>query len=342
MGNRSFRRYLGVIILACLLGSCKKSESVNTAFYYWKSTFSLSAQQSDILKQSAGNNLYLRFFDVNWNSQYHNAFPNAIINFNQRANSLKITPVIFITNSTFENIAANAVDSLAIHCSALVNTIVLKQKINYKAIQIDCDWTLNTREKYFSFLKSFKKVNGHFLEATIRLHQVKYMETTGVPPIDKGVLMFYNMGKVTTNASQPNSIYNQADAVKYISRIAEYPLPLDVALPLFSWSVHIRDGKVIQIYGNIGKKELSNTANFIQNENMYRAKKSFFLNGIYIKESDNFKLEEISLVTLKNAANQLAPHLHPQKNRTIIYYELANLNLSEFNAQSLNQISADF
>ncbi|TWI99979.1 hypothetical protein JN11_02395 [Mucilaginibacter frigoritolerans] len=341
MSYRSFL-YIGILFWTCLVISCKKKKNVTTAFYYWKSNFNLNVQQGDILKQTAHNTLYLRFFDVSWNDHYHNAFPNAIVNFSQQTNGLQITPVIFVTNKTFENIRSEAIDSLAIHCNALVNHIAQKQKINYKNIQIDCDWTLSTRDKYFSFLKSFKKINQHFLEATIRLHQVKYKETTGIPPIDKGILMFYNMGKVNANLQQPNSIYNNADAQKYISYIPQYPLQLDVALALFSWSVQIRDGKVIQIYGNIGEKELSNPINFKQSGNAYCAKKSFFLNGIYIKENDNFKLEKIDLNMLTMAVKQLIPYLPPQKNRTIIYYELANLNLSKFNTQTLSQISADF
>jgi hypothetical protein len=334
--------YISISLATCLIVSCKKKENVNTAFYYWKGNFGLNTPQSDMLQQTAHNTLYLRFFDVSWNDQYHNAFPNAMVNFSQSTAGLQISPVIFITNKTFEKIRPEAVDSLAMHCNVLVNHIAQEQKINYKNIQIDCDWTLSTREKYFAFLKSFKQINQHFLEATIRLHQVKYKESTGIPPVDKGILMFYNMGKVNASLSQPNSIYNGADAQKYIAYISHYPLQLDVALALFSWSVQIRDGKVIQIYGNIGDKELSNPINFKQTGNVYCSKKSFFLKGIYIKENDNFKLEKNDLSMLKNAVKQLIPYLPPQKNRTIIFYELANLNLSEFNTQSLNQVSADF
>lgn len=333
---------LAFIIILCVFQSCKKSGNAKSAFYYWKSNFNLDTTQVRLLKETSGNTLYTRFFDISWDERTHRAFPNAIINFTQPTDGLHIIPVIFITNKVFENIKNSAVDSLAINSNGLVSRIAEKNKISYQNIQIDCDWTISTRQKYFNFLKAFKKASRRRLEATIRLHQIKYKERTGIPPVDKGILMFYNMGKLNASLQQANSIYNEADAEKYVPYITQYPLYLDVALPLFSWAVHIRDGKVIQLYNNIGKKQLSNTVNFNQAGNAYQSKKSSFLNGIYIKENDIFKLEQTDVEALKKAARQLSPYLPPEKNRTIIYYELGNLNQSEFKAQTIKEVSADF
>ncbi|MGG2305049.1 hypothetical protein ACE4Z6_26875, partial [Salmonella enterica] len=93
--------------------------------------------------------------------------------------------------------------------------------------QIDCDWTLGTKEKYFSLLKRIKERMALPLSCTIRLHQVKYQAKTGVPPVDRGMLMYYNMGHVE-GATETNSIYDPANADKYVSYVKDYPLPLDV------------------------------------------------------------------------------------------------------------------
>jgi hypothetical protein len=344
MGNHQYSlvRHLIFIAFLCLTQSCKKPGDAKTAFYYWKSSFNLNKQQNQLIKETSCNMLYTRFFDITWDDQLQGAYPNAIIDFTQPPGELNITPVIFITNKTFENIPNNLVDSMAINSNLLINRIAKKNNITYKTIQIDCDWTLNTREKYFNFLIRLKKVSNRHVEATIRLHQIKYKERTGVPPVDKGVLMFYNMGKLNSGLQQPSSIYNEADAEKYVAWIRHYPLPLDVALPLFSWAVHIREGRIIQLYNNLGKTQLSNPVNFTQLGNVFRAKKSFFLNGVYIKENDIFKLEQMDVKTLKKAAEQLSTNLSQQKNRTIIYYELGSLNLSEFKAETLNEVSAAF
>jgi hypothetical protein len=338
-----YANYLFFIALLCSIQSCKKLGTARTAFYYWKSGFSLNAQQAQLFKETGHNNIYLRFFDIVWDDRQHRALPNAVVKFNQPPSQLNITPVVFIANKTFEMVKDNAIDSLATNSNALINRIAHRAGISYKNVQFDCDWTLSTREKYFDFLQKFKQVSHLKLEATIRLHQVKYKERTGVPPVDKGVLMFYNMGTLNANLQQPNSIYNEADAAKYVSYLPQYPLVLDVALPLFSWSIHIREGKIIQLYTNPRKSQFADTQNFSPDGNAYRAKKSFFSDGIYIKENDIFKLEETDVNTLKTAAKQLSHshYLPSQKNRTIIYYELGNLNQTEFTAETLRQVSAD-
>jgi len=342
MNFRLLRLLLGFIIPLCCLLACKRKDIATPGFYYWKSTFNLDSAQAKILRNAAGNNLYIRFFDITWDDQTKKAYPNAIIHFGQSASGLKITPVIYITNKTLDRTSMGDIDSLAINCNKLIGIIASAHKIWYNSIQFDCDWTIETKEKYFNFLLAFRKANHHSLQATIRLHQVKYKKVTGIPPVDKGVLMFYNMGKPNVGAELSNSIYSEKDAAKYVDYIQDYPLELDVALPLFSWALQIRDGHIIQVYEKIKKQELDNSALFRKIGETYTAKRSFFLNGIYIKESDIFKLEETDISSLRKAAKQLSEKLPQQNNRTIIYYELANLDPSKFNSEQLRQVSADF
>ncbi len=338
----SISTLLSALLLAFV--SCKKDSHPSTAFYYWKSTFQLNKSQEEIVRQATQGKLYVRFFDVNWNEKTSKPFPDAVIHFKQPVKKLTIIPVIYIRNKTFEVIKDADIDSLAFHCNKLVNSISSSQNINYTSIQLDCDWTLATRQKYFTFLKSFKDINHKTIEVTIRLHQAKYKQQAGVPPVDKGVLMFYNMGKLNANLEQQNSIYNEADAAPYIPYLKDYPLPFDVALPLFSWSIQIRNKKALQVYGQIKRVELDNQDNFVlvEKDHIYRAKRSIFLRGVYIKQNDIFKLEETTINSLHAAAQQLTNNLPAQKNRNIIYYELSNLNTSIFKAADLREVSAYF
>lgn len=333
-----------VCLLSVCIWGCKKNNGAKTAFYYWKTSFQLDNRQSSLLKDAAENHLYLRFFDVVWNEQQKQVVPNAILNMNQTDKELQICPVIYITNKTFEHTSLKDADSLAMKVDKLLKKLAEKKHIGYQTVQIDCDWTVTTRAVYFSFLKSFKKYNKRPLEATIRLHQVKYLALTGVPPVDKGLLMFYNMGKVSPDLNAPNSIYNAADAEKYVAYLQHYPLPLDIALPLFSWSLQIRAGKVIQIYGKIGRKELQDKSNFelAEKPNVYRALKSFYLEGIYIKTDDFFKLESVNLELLDRAAKQAAEYLPRLEKRNIIYYELSAIDSEALRKEDFQKISAHF
>jgi len=333
-----------LILLTLFCSSCKKESKTPIAFYYWKQNFQLNEGQADILTKTACKRLYVRFFDIKWDINAQKPYPEAVINFKDKVASYDITPVVFITNQTFEKLDQPGVDSLAIKCNALIKALAIKQGTSYTAVQIDCDWTMGTKDKYFSFLHSLKTLSKKALEVTIRLHQVKYQFKTGVPPADRGALMFYNMGKLSANLDDPNSIYDARIAKKYVESLNNYLLPLDVALPVFSWALHIRAGKVIQVYGKIGRAELGDKENFAPTaqRTVYKAKRDFFKTGIYIKKGDLFKLEETDKVLLKHAAVQLAAHLNKKEKRTIIYYELGNLNLSAFKAKDFKEISTYF
>lgn len=337
-----FRLFLLMLNLT-VLAACQRPGKADTAFYYWKQTFSLDKPQQELLEKAAGHKLYLRFFDIKWDEKANRAYPEAVINFKQKINA-QLTPVVFITNQTFEKLSLPGIDSLAAHSHKLITKLASSQNLQNEQVQFDCDWNLSTKDKYFHFLKTFKAISNKKLEATIRLHQIKYQIKTGVPPVDRGILMFYNMGKISAKPEDPNSIYNAKDAETYISHLPKYLLPLDIALPLFSWSIHIRDGKVIQVYGKIGKSILSDQNNFepTSHKNVFKARRSFFTEGVYVKTDDLFKLEETDKQLLEEAAGQLARHLSKDEKRTIIYYEIGNLDPAMFKAKDLQEISARF
>ncbi len=329
------------LLLFVFLAACKRRETPKAAFYYWKTVLQTDQAQAALLKEAGGNHLYLRFFDVVWDQGKGEALPNAVVQSRQNLGRMRVTPVIFITNRVFQNLKRDEVDSLARRCEGLIDLLAVKCGIAYEAVQVDCDWTDSTRDHYFAFLRAIKAYTKKNLEATVRLHQVKYRERTGIPPVDKGILMFYNMGKIKSGETE-SSIYNEKDADRYLGRMGSYPLPLDVALPLFSWVIHSREGRVIQVYGQISRNDFKNTALFEAAGGTFRARKSFFMKGIYIRENDIFKPEETDLNVLKKAADQLSQHLPPISTRTIIYYELANINTPEFTSEALAQVTGRF
>ncbi|MET1054620.1 MAG: hypothetical protein ABWY16_04870 [Pedobacter sp.] len=310
--------------------------------------FKLDNKETELLRDAANNHLYLRFFDVVWNRQEHQALPDGVLTVKTPLQGLSVTPVIYITNQSLQQSSLTEMDSLAFKVNRLADRLAKEHHLAYTNIQIDCDWSVATKTKYFAFLRAFKRYNRKPLEATIRLHQVKYPERTGVPPVDKGLLMFYNMGKISADLNAGNSIYNEKDAAAYIAALPHYQLPLDVALPLFSWAVQIRDGKVAQVYAKITVQDLSNPGNFEVlpagggAEPAYRSLKSFYLKGVYVKKGDLFKFEGMNAGKLTQAAKQVAQYLPLLKNRNIIYYELSSASLSSLYAKDIKGVSAHF
>ena len=86
------------------------------------------------------------------------------------------------------------------------------------------------------------------------------------------------------------------NAQLYIRSIKQYPLLLDVALPIFGWAIHFQNNKVKHLISKPNVSDFENAAYFhpIQN-GVFRVKKSLFLNGYYLKENDEIKLEIIEL-----------------------------------------------
>lgn len=335
-------------VLLIFVSSCKDRSTAHTAFYFWKTVFQLKPGEKELLRSAANNRLYLRFFDIVWNKQELQALPNGVIAFKEPVSALSIIPVIYITNQSLQQTDSSRIDSLAFKANRLLNRLAAENGIVYKDIQIDCDWSVSTKTKYFAFLRAFKRYNRKKLEATIRLHQVKYPERTGVPPVDKGLLMFYNMGKISAALNVRNSIYNPEDAAAYIAALPHYHLPLDVALPAFSWAIQIRADKVVQSYAKISLAELSNPQNFEQISSgslsvpAFTALKSFYLKGVYVKTGDVFKFEGTDHEILAAAAKQVSAYLAPLNNRTVIYYEISSVNLLPLYAKDIKEISAHF
>ncbi len=172
-------------------------------------------------------------------------------------------------------------------------------KLNYKELQIDCDWTLLTRYNYFLLLSYLKKKIQTPLSATIRLHQVKYYAKTGVPPVDYGVLMYYNISSIGLYKTK-NSILDNVEARKYHHNFNLYKLRLKLALPLYSQGVWFRDKKPLGIFEGLNKSDFNKFFDKID-ENFYKAKKSFYFKGRYVYKDDIIRFEDVSLRQLKQA-----------------------------------------
>ncbi len=213
---------------------CNKEKA--HSFYYWKTIYQLNAFEQKYLDSLDVKKLYVRFFDVD----LKNGKPAPIgkLTVLEQNKNQEIVPVIFITNETFNDLDKKEIEALAHYIQKEIQFIypkIANKKI--KEVQFDCDWTVRTRNRYFYFLNVVEKQNPSWLvSATIRLHQIKDKEKTGVPPINKGVLMYY----ATSNPldfTDNNSILNNTLANNYIRDLNRYPIKIDVALPIYSWEI---------------------------------------------------------------------------------------------------------
>ena len=324
-------------VLLGLIFSCSKKEPANPAFYYWRTQFKLSETEKKCLATNDVKQLFVRYFDVEL--RHGQPFPVAPIHFSHVVKGQQIIPVVFIKNEVFLSKSTDVAD-LTTKMLRLIHQINKVNHVAVKEIQLDCDWSLESRDAYMKFLTLIKKQSKLRVSVTIRLHQVKYFKETRVPPVDYGVLMFYNMGQLTAKGT--NSIYDISIAKKYLYHLKDYPLKLSIALPIFSWYVHSRAGNVVQLISKLDKKTFENNVNFEVNGNTILVKHNVMFEGFYFQANDQLRLEEISKETLEEMSDLLSDKLS-DKPEHILFYDLDYKNIKNYpNESFFKTIATDF
>lgn len=319
---------LALLLALTLFGSCKTTQKApEISFYYWKTIFKLTQTEQRILAQNKVKNLYVRYCDIDISSLNQKPSPLNPIKFEHKTDGFKIIPVIYIKNRVMLQKDLDLKD-LAYKTVDFIQQINKSQSIQSTEIQIDCDWTLKSRDNYLKFLEHLKAISRLQLSATIRLHQVKYFLTTKIPNVEYGVLMYYNMGHISSDST--NSIYDKAIANKYIQSLNKYPLELKVALPIFSWAIHSSNNKVMNLISKVNVGDFENDTNFItQAKNQFLVKNANIKLGYYFKQNDKVKFEAIGPEDLMEMANDLNDNIRNSP-KEIIFYDLDSTNLKKY------------
>jgi len=247
----------------------QKDSKKEIAFYYWNSKC--------IIRENFSFSLFVKVLDIGTKNIIKTSCKNR-----------NYIPVVYIDNKALKNKDIKKLSKL------IFDTI----SSDSKEVQFDCDWTQSTKEKYFIFLKEMKK---HYknVSATIRLHQLKYQKKTGIPPVDSGVLMFYNMSDFLSSNTK-NYILDLNEAKKYLSGFKSYPLRLDLALPIYSMATVFRYGRVVSLIDSVRVDMLDSRFEKLSN-NRYRVLKTHYFRGKLLYRGDEIRIDEVSLDMLKRA-----------------------------------------
>jgi hypothetical protein len=337
-------RYILLIFSTALLSACSyhkphEKRNIERSFYYWKSVFKPSSFEQKITDSLKVETIYLKFFDVNWNENTLQPEPVAQVNVIDTSflKSIKIIPVVFITNECIYRLDSLQSIPLAEKISTLIKAIIFNNKLtNITEIQIDCDWTVTTKDKYFTILKKIKELSQPLpISATIRLHQVKYIGKSGIPPVDRGLLMCYNMGNLKDPATN-NSILETKELKKYTGTLSTYPLPLDVALPLFEWKVLFRFGKFKGLIQNLPDSVFKN--NFVDKKtNTFIFLKDTLLSGYDFKKGDILRNEKSDYNEIMSTAKEIGNRLSNYTLRVSLFH-LDSLTLRKYPIYELENI----
>lgn len=330
------------IILALFFFSCQSPKrKISPSFYHWKTELSISQKEKVYCDSLHIEKLYLKAFDVDWEEAENKAIPKAVLQIKNKQNlSKSIALCVFVTNRTMEKIEEGRVGDLAEKVYKKLQIIadsLSPSQVN--ELQIDCDWTPKTRKNYFLFLEEIKKrmPPKQELSVTLRLHQIKFYEKTGVPPVKTGFLMCYNMSDVR-NTNTKNSILDINIMRQYLSNFDTYPLHLNLILPTFSWGILQRQGQVIQLLSDF-QPDSSHFALIAPDK--YRVTQSHYYRGIYLYEDDKIKVEKAMPEDLLKAAELLSPLL-PKDSLTIAFYHLSAENIQAYPLAKIQAVLQKF
>ncbi|HVA99492.1 MAG TPA: hypothetical protein VNG53_11410 [Bacteroidia bacterium] len=344
---RTKKIFFGLLILLTVF-SCKKPSHklVEHGFYYWKTNFKLSSKDKEVLTKCDIKKLYIRFFDVAFDKINKQPKPvQPIILTDKFPVGIAIIPVVFITNETLQKTDSSQMATLGKNISNKI-TEMLKtaDNKNVSEIQMDCDWSASTKEKYFNLIRAirpFADENHWKISATIRLYQEKYFNTAGIPPVDRGTLMDYNMQPLT-NPNVSNSIIDVNEENKYLGYLDKYPLKLDVVLPIFYWGVLFRNNQFYGILNNLSENDLKNNFSFTEiSKNNYVAKIDVDLNSFHLFQNDRIRLESCSENVLEKSIE-----LIDKKNKTdslcFSFFSLDSLLIKPLGYEKINSLYARY
>lgn len=328
-----------------ILAACShKAEHIEKAFYYWKNNeYELKGNEDTVVGKLGLQKIYAKFFEVTRDEMVGNipVAKTQIFRFDHfKPGSVIVIPTVYMDNQVFIKSSKQELDTLAKNVHYLCAKYYLEgvSMSKMKELQIDCDWTPKSKGNYFYFLRQLKKESGGItLSCTLRLYPYKYPDKMGVPPVDKATLMCYNLLNPLKSETK-NSILDTEELAAYLDA-KEYPLHIDVALPIFSW---------MQVYQNRRFKGLVYPEPGIKNilkqvkPLWFEVEKDTFIDNHYIRKGDLVKFEEITPQKVSDAIKLIKENVSLKDTVTVTFFHLDDNQLKNFNNETLSGFYSAF
>jgi len=253
-----------VLVPLCLLAFLPETPDpvVVPGVFRWRNSHWMDGGEEQAIRSNGIQRVYMKVLDIDWNSA-NGAHPVSTVHIPQQWRSyygsqgewtgrVELVPCIYITNNTFLKLDDQGTVDLARN---LLRKLRMERPALIRGVMLDCDWTAKTKARFFRLTRIMNDSLDVPLTVTIRLHHYAQPGKTGVPPADRGMLMPYNVGRIT-EPGNVNSIFDRATAEPYFKNKKSYPLPLDIGLPAFSWGVQFRKGAFVGILSEIQMQQM--------------------------------------------------------------------------------------
>lgn len=340
------RALVRAFLIACLLFAIGffsnrfSDKKLKRGFYYWESDqSSLNAEEKVALNALQVEKLYVKFFEVGLNEKQQ-AVPlsKSVISLanSDLKNKTEIVPTVFIENGVFRNIGEDEIKRLAENIVHLVSKRFSEQFGSFKKyneVQIDCDWTISTKENYHQFLRILKPLLKCQLSATLRLYPYKFHEEMGILPVDRAMLMCYNLLS-PLKYKNSNSILDVRELKKYLEGSNEYPVPLDIALPVFN---NVLVYKSNEFAGMVHLSEEQVRSVSTAKSTFWRlVTKDTVIDRVSFEKGDRIKFEKVKDKELKACIKVINDNVYFRNDATISFFQLNENQVNDYGIQKIN------
>jgi len=322
-----------LLLFAMLPLSCQRGRPpAEVSFYHWKQTLDLERPEREFLARAGSKRLFVRFFDVDLDPASNRPVPVSELECRGGLPAgIGVVPVVFLAERVFRSECDP--QKLAGQVAAKIERIVARCGFAVPAeVQLDCDWTANSRGPFFAFLEALRRrfPPRTTLSATLRLHQVKFREREGLPPVDRATLMLYNMGRVESPAPG-NSIIDVYVFCSYADSLKDYPLPCDLALPIFQWGLVYRLDRLARIVNDLGADEVVAAGDAFKalGKGRFLCQRGAHLGGAAIYAGDLLRLEGAEFPAVHECL-RLARKALKGKAAGLVFYHLDAKALARF------------
>ncbi|MFZ0598643.1 MAG: hypothetical protein WAM46_16790, partial [Flavobacterium sp.] len=210
-----------------------------------------------------------------------------------------------------------------------------KLKVDFKEILIDCDWTEKSKNNYFYLLKQIKKgFPTTQISATIRLWQYKYASKAGIPPVDKGLLMCYNLTK-PEDFNSKNSIGTSEELAQYITH-DQYKLKLDIALPLYSWAIVFRGNQFKGILSDYDQLRSDTIKLKKTSDTKYVLQDDILVGQTYLRNGDEIRIEKISEEELENMISIVKSKIKIDNQTKVTFFSFDKKYINDYGTQNIS------
>ena len=235
----------------------------------------------------------------------------------------------------------NKKDFKQLNYDSVKSVELAKLKVDFKEILLDCDWSEKSKENYFYLLQKIKKeIPTSNLTATIRLWQYKYAEKSGIPPVDKGLLMCYNVSK-PEDFQTKNSIGTSDELAQYITH-NQYKLKLDIALPLYSWAVVFRGNKFKGILSDY-EQLINDTIKLKKSaSDKYILQDDILIGQTYLRNGDEIRIEKISDDELDKMISIIKDKIQIDNRTRVTFFSFDKKYINDYGTQNISSYYARF